>query len=286
MRFFANAQNDIMKFGFHISISGGFSKVAGRAKAKGCETIQVFSRNPRGWNYTPLDPNKVRQFKEDTKISKISPVIVHMPYLPNLGSIKQDLWERSIVSLKEELKRAETLGASFVVMHVGSRGEVDKKVAIERVITGINKALNSVKNSVILLLENTAGQGSEMGYRFEEMRKIIDGVSDSSHIGVCLDTAHAFEAGYDLKSRLDAVIDEFDKIIGIERLKVLHLNDSKTPLGSHKDRHWHIGEGEIGLDAFRNIVNHPLLKDLPGIMETPCKTDEDDLRNMRVIKKI
>lgn len=277
-----------MKFGFHISISGGFSKVIERAKIRECETIQLFSKNPRGWKYMPLNQEEVNKFKRDVELSGINPVFVHMPYLPNLASQKKELYKNSVSSLCKELKRAETLGAPFLIMHVGNRLDAPEDVALHSVARGINESFNSVKNKVVLLLENTAGMGSEIGYRFEQIKKIFEQIDDKGRTGVCLDTAHTYEAGYDLASKngLNRTLEEFDKLIGLKKLQLIHLNDSKTPLGSRKDRHWHIGEGYIGVEGFRRIINHPLLVHLPGIMETPKKDTKEDNMNMKVVKSL
>jgi deoxyribonuclease-4 len=277
-----------MRFGFHISISGGFSKVVERANVRGCETIQLFSRNPRGWKYEPLDETDVKKFRESIPSSGIFPIFLHLPYLPNIACSKSKFYKRSIHSIATDLQRAEQLGAQYLIIHIGHRMESSEDEAIEAVSRGINQAFDSVKNSVVLLMENTAGQGTEIGYRFEQIRKIMDGVQESGRLGVCLDTAHSFEAGYDLSNKegIERTIESFDQRIGLKRLHLLHLNDSKTPLGSRKDRHWHIGEGSIGLEGFRTLVNHPLLKHLPGIMETPRKDTIEDLKNMKVIRSL
>ncbi len=277
-----------MRFGFHISISGGFSKVVERAKAKGCDTIQLFSRNPRGWRYSPLKDSEVEKFKRDKEVSGIDPVFTHLPYLPNLASPDPNLLRISTLSLKEELKRAEILDAGFIVVHIGARLNSSLEEAIARISDSINTTFNDLKNNVILLLENTAGEGSEVGDKLSVIGSVIDRIEDKDRVGVCLDTAHAFEAGYDLsiKKGLDDTLKELGDTIGLDRLYLLHLNDSKTPLGSHRDLHWHIGDGYIGLEGFGNIVNHPLLLHLPGIMETPRKDDRDDIKNMRTIKEL
>ncbi|MEO0114159.1 MAG: deoxyribonuclease IV [candidate division WOR-3 bacterium] len=277
-----------MRFGFHISIGGGLSKVAERARKKGCETIQLFSRNPRGWRYTDLDAKEVALFKKDIETSGLSPVFVHMPYLPNLASGEKELFRKSVASLIADLKRCEILAIPYLIMHVGKRMATDEEKAIENVAFGINEAFNKVANRVKLLLENTAGMGSEIGYNFSQLRAIIDLVEDKNRIGVVLDTAHAFEAGYNLatKEGLNAALKEFDQLVGLKRLHLLHLNDSKTELGSRVDRHWHIGEGKIGKEGFHNIINHPLLRNLPGIMETPRTNDKEDLKNMKTIRSL
>lgn len=277
-----------MRFGFHISIAGGFSTVIAKAKKTHCATIQLFSRNPRGWKFGCLPAQEVTGFKADLARSDISPAFVHLPYLPNLASADKELYARSVDSLREELIRAELLGIPFLVIHVGKRMSLSEDEAIARVAAGINTSLHNVPNGVMILLENTAGQGSELGSSFLQLRKILSALDDRRRVGICLDVAHAFQAGYDVSSRkgLEETLGEFDTMIGLDHLRLLHLNDSKTPLGSRSDRHWHIGKGYIGLKGFKNIVNHPLLTHLPGIMETPRSEVKDDLRNMRVIRSL
>jgi deoxyribonuclease-4 len=277
-----------MRFGFHISIAGGFSRVAERAELRGCETIQLFSRNPRGWRYGPLDKEDVEEFRSSIKSSGLFPIFLHLPYLPNIASQESKFYKRSVDSVITDLERAEKLGAQYLIIHIGHRMESSEDEGIEAVFQGINQAFEKVKNPVILLMENTAGQGTEIGYTFDQIKKIIERVHDHQRMGVCLDTAHSFEAGYDLSNKdgLERTLETFDQTIGLKRLHLLHLNDSKTPLGSRKDRHWHIGEGYIGLEGFRNLINHPLLRHLPGIMETPRKDTIEDLKNMEVIRSL
>ena len=277
-----------MRFGFHISIAGGFSRVIERAQRTSCETIQLFSRNPRGWKYNPLNLDEVEQFKAKLASTNISPCVLHLPYLPNLAAVKSALYTKSINSLCEDLRRAETLSIPFLIIHVGNRVTLSEEEAIEKVVKGINESLQRVSNQVVILLENTAGQGTELGFNFLQLKNILSGVENKKRIGICLDTAHAFQAGYDLSTKkgLDDTLSEFDRLIGLKNLYLLHLNDSKSPLASHSDRHWHIGKGYIGLKGFRNIVNHPLLNHLPGIMETPRKDLKEDLRNMKVMRSL
>jgi deoxyribonuclease-4 len=278
----------MMRFGFHISIAGGFSKVVERANARGCETIQFFSRNPRGWKYSPLNKKQVKDFRSSIRSSTLHPVFLHMPYLPNIASFKSKFYKRSIHSIATDLRRAEQLAVQYLIIHIGHRLESSEDEAIEAVAQGIDQAFEKVKNAIILLMENTAGQGTEIGYTFDQIKKIIERVHDHQRMGVCLDTAHTFEAGYNLSNKegLDKTLELFDQKIGLKRLHLLHLNDSKTPLGSRKDRHWHIGQGHIGLEGFRNLVNHPLLRSLPGIMETPRKDTVEDLKNMEVMRSL
>ncbi len=277
-----------MRFGFHISISGGFCKVAERAVARECETIQLFSRNPRGWKYSALKSDDVAIFRREIEQTGISPVFVHMPYLANLATSDERLSSRSVEALCEDLRRAEILGAQFLIVHVGSSKSISLMEAIENVAKAINEGLGKITNPVKLLLENTAGMGSEVGSRFEEIGEILKRTEYSNRVGVCLDTAHAYQAGYDISTedRLEATLQDFDRLIGLGRICVLHLNDSKTPLGSKLDRHWHIGEGFIGREGFKGIINHPKLHHLPGIMETPRTGPEDDVKNMKAVRNL
>jgi deoxyribonuclease-4 len=277
-----------MRFGFHISIAGGFSKVAERARVRGCETIQLFSRNPRGWKYDPLDEVEIKVFRASIQSSGLFPVFLHLPYLPNIASLSSRFYSRSIDSIATDLERAGRLGAQYLIVHIGHRLESSEEEGVNAVSQGINEVFKRDKNSVILLLENTAGQGSEIGSTFEQIRAIIDRVDETERIGICLDTAHSYEAGYDLSNKegIERTLESVDHTVGLKRLHLLHLNDSKTPLGSHKDRHWHIGEGHIGLKGFRHLINHPAVRHLPGIMETPRTDTVEDLKNMEVIRRL
>lgn len=277
-----------MRFGFHISIAGGFSRIVERAETRGCETIQFFSRNPRGWKYSPLNKKEVKAFRSSIQSSRLSPLFLHLPYLPNIACSKSKFYKRSIHSIATDLQRAEDLGAHYLIIHIGHRMDSSEDQAIEAVSQGIHQAFEKVQNAVMLLMENTAGQGTEIGYTFDQIKKIIEGVHDHERIGICLDTAHSFEAGYDLSTKggIERTLENFDRTLGLKRLHLLHLNDSKTPLGSRKDRHWHIGEGHIGREGFRYLVNRPSLNHLPGIMETPRKDTVEDLKNMEVIRSL
>jgi deoxyribonuclease-4 len=277
-----------MRFGFHISIAGGFSKVVERAEVRTCETIQFFSRNPRGWKYGPLKQKEIDEFHTSIQSASLFPIFLHLPYLPNIASRGSKFYKRSIDSIVTDLKRAEQIGAQYLIIHVGHRMTSSEAESIEAVSQGINQAFERVKNSITLLLENTAGQGTEIGYTFEQLQRVITGVDEEKRMGICLDAAHCFEAGYDLsrKQGIESALESFDRTIGLKRLHLLHLNDSKTPLGSKTDRHWHIGKGYIGKEGFRYLINHPSIRNLPGIMETPRKDTIEDLRNMRMIRSL
>lgn len=277
-----------MRFGFHISIAGGLSKVPDRAEAKRCQTVQLFSRNPRGWKYGQLDLAEARALRSGLRTRAIAPVFLHLPYLANLASPDRSLHRLSVASLAEELRRAGTTGAGYIVAHVGRRlGSVEEK-ALDRVAAGINTALSSVENPVRILLETTSGMGSEIGYTFSQIGRILERVELKRKVGVCLDTAHVFQAGYDISSEtgLDKTITEFGEEIGLGKLKLLHLNDSRTPLGSRVDRHWHIGRGHIGERGFKRLLGHPAFAALPAILETPRKRDREDLLNLRMVERL
>ncbi len=258
-----------MRFGFHCSIAGGLVRALERAQALGCDTLQFFTRNPRGWRFTPLEPSQVEAFRLRAKETGLTPLVVHMPYLPNLASPRGDLYEKSLESLKAEMVRCRALGVNYLVTHVGKAMESERSEALERVAQALRQAMDL--QGPTILLENTAGQGSELGAELRDLGRIMKLVGRGARMGVCIDTAHAFQAGYSIHTTggLGAFLEELDREVGLDRLELLHLNDSRTPLGSRVDRHWHIGEGHIGLEGFKIIIGHSLLRDLPAIMETP-----------------
>ncbi len=277
-----------MRFGFHISIAQGFVKALQNALRLQCQTIQLFSQNPRGWKYKQLDRDDIATFKVLRERSGITPVAVHMPYLPNLASCNRELYEKSLDLLCENLRRAQVIGAQYLVAHPGNYGDRYIDEAIERVAAACNQAFSRIHNNVVVLLENTAGQGTEIGSAFSQLQKIIRAVKQNSRLGICLDTAHAFAAGYNIATStgLQKTVAEFEKHIGRSKLYLLHLNDSRSHCGSRIDRHWHIGKGCIGFEGFHRIVNHSFFKDLPGIMETPQQSDKDDRTNMKTIMSL
>ena len=274
-----------MRFGFHCSIAGGLVKALERARALDCDTLQFFTRNPRGWRFTPLDPSLGVTFLERAKELNLFPLVVHMPYLPNLASPDPDLYRKSVDSLMVEMERCKLLGVDYLVTHVGKAKAVGREDAIKRVARALRRALEL--EGPVILLENTAGQGSELGASLVELGKIIALADGDPRLGVCVDTAHAFQAGYPIHTSdgLEVFLEELDKEVGLGCLKLLHLNDSKTPLGSRVDRHWHIGEGHIGLEGFRSIISHPFLRGLPAIMETPYSPSWDK-KNMERVREL
>lgn len=277
-----------MKIGFHVSISGGFSLAVQRAHELGCTTMQIFSRNPRGWTVKPLDKDDITEFKRLREQYDIHPVFVHTNYLINLASSKPDLYERSIEQFVIDLERTEHLGAEYLVTHLGSASGQEPQWMIDRVADALNMAMKLHKPQSTILLENTAGEKGDVGYTFEQVNEVISRLSNTDKIGICYDTCHGFAAGYDIRTKqgVDAIARKIDSTVGLGRLKGMHLNDCLRDFDSHVDRHWHIGDGKIGEDGFRALLNHKAFKDIPKIMETPKETDEDDPRNMKKVRSL
>ena len=277
-----------MRIGFHVSISGGFSLAVQRAYELGCTTMQIFSRNPRGWTVKPLAKDDIAEFKRLREKYDISPVFVHTNYLINLASTKPDLHERSIEQFVIDLERTEHLGAEYLVTHLGSASGQEPGWMIDRVSDALNMAMKLHKPVATILLENTAGEKGDVGYTFEQVKEVISRLSNTDMIGICYDTCHGFAAGYDIRTKkgVDAIAEKISGTVGLGRLKGMHLNDCLKDFDSHVDRHWHIGEGKIGEDGFKYLLNHKAFKDIPKIMETPKETDEDDPRNMKKVRSL
>jgi len=277
-----------MRLGFHVSISGGFSFAVQRAHELGCTTMQIFSRNPRGWTVKPLDKDDIVEFKKLRTEYDVNPVFVHTNYLINLASTKPDLYERSIEQFVIDLERTEHLGAEYLVTHLGSASGQEPGWMIDRVTGALNMAIKLHKPQATILLENTAGEKGDVGYTFEQVNEVISRLSNAANIGICYDTCHGFAAGYDIRTKqgVDAIAKKIDETVGLGRLKGMHLNDCLRDFNSHVDRHWHIGEGKIGEDGFKAILNHKAFKDVPKIMETPKETEEDDPRNMKKVRSL
>lgn len=277
-----------MRIGVHVSIAGKIYESLDRARALGCNTMQIFSRNPRGWQVAGLDKSDVLKFIKLKKEYDINPVVIHIPYIINLATPNDRLYRMSIDAYIEDIKRADELGAEYFVTHLGSHTGSGEEGGIRRFSEALGRILENAKPKTTILLENTAGPGSCIGYKFEHIKKILDSVGNRKNLDVCLDTAHTFEAGYDIRtaSGLKKALRNFDKLIGLKRVKVVHFNDSLSPVGSHVDRHEHLGKGEIGLQALAGIINHPGLKDAAFIMETPKESDKDDKRNIAIARKM
>ncbi len=257
----------------------------------GCEAVQIFSRSPRGGKAKPFIPEDVREMKSLFERHNIWPVVVHVPYFINLGSSDPSKKGYSIEVLADDLARAENLGARYLVTHIGHRDpheSFESPDALSRVLDGIIQVLDVYHGPVRLLLENTAGQGRELGSRFETIGALL-GDLPFDRVGACFDTCHAFGAGYDISTPngMAQVLTDFDYSVGLENLGAIHLNDSKGALGSHLDRHEHIGKGSIGLESFRALVCDPRLpKDLPGLLETPSDTSQADRNNVNAVKDL
>lgn len=259
--------------GAHVSISGGIYKAPERGKEIGCDSIQIFTKNQRQWTAPPLSIKDAIQFKEEMKKNSIQIAIGHSSYLINIGSPKKETREKSITSLVIELKRSEKLELAALVFHPGSHLGAGEAEGLKLIAESLNVVLSRVKlRHTMVLLEITAGQGTNLGYKFEHLADIMDLIEvQKDRVGICFDTCHAFSAGYDLRTyeAYNETMDHFNEIIGLDKLKAFHLNDSKFELGAKKDRHENIGEGYIGVEGFRAIVNDTRFNRLPMVLETP-----------------
>lgn len=268
--------------GNHLSSSKGFLAMGKMALKLGGNTFAFFTRNPRGGAAKAIDPEDAKKLMEFMKEHNFGPLVAHAPYTMNVCAAKEDIREFSWNMLKEDLQRMEYLPGNYYNFHPGSHVGQGEEVATEYICQALNQALTEDCQTTVLL-ETMAGKGTEMGRSFEELRKIIDGVTLSQKIGVCLDTCHIWDGGYDIVEHLDEVLSEFDRVIGLERLKAIHFNDSMNKLGTHKDRHQKIGEGEIGMEAMKAVVCHPLLQGKPFILETP-NDDEGYAKEIALVR--
>lgn len=262
----------MLTIGCHLSSAKGFCAMGKDAETINANTFQFFSRNPRGGNSKALDEEDMEKFSNMAKEMGISVILAHAPYTLNACSADAGLREFARNTMAEDLERMEYLPGNYYNFHPGSHVKQGVDLGIEYIAKMLNQVLKP-RQSTTVLLETMAGKGSEIGRTFEELRMILDRIELEQHMGVCMDTCHVWDGGYDLVNSLDEVLEEFDRVIGIKRLKAIHLNDSQNPLGAHKDRHAKIGEGHIGLEAIVRIINHPLLRDLPFYLETPNELD-------------
>lgn len=280
-----------VQIGFHVSIAGGLQNAVDNALKIGCTAFQIFTRNPRGWAGKVLDARDVQMFKLKLRHSGINSdaVAVHMPYLPNLSAPDGELYKKSIDSLISELQRCVQLEIPNLVIHLGSHLGSGPQNGIDQLVNSVNTATDHSKSSsrksgkVTFLLENSAGQKNSIGSKLEDIRSILDKIS-SKNVGICMDTCHAFAAGYDLRSekKNDDFVNKFDSVIGLEKLRLIHLNDSEKEIGSHIDRHEHIGLGKIGVKGMSAILKNRKLKGKPIIMETKEDSVRNNLDNLRV----
>ena len=254
--------------GNHLSASGGFEEMGKNAIKLGADTFAFFTRNPRGGKAKDMDEKDVAALVDILKEQHFGPLVAHAPYTMNLCSDKPDIRKFAKDMLADDLKRMEYLPGNFYNFHPGSHVGQGEEAGIDMIVEALNEVLFPEMRTTVLL-ETMAGKGSEIGRNFQELRTIIDRVEQKEKLGVCLDTCHVWDGGYDIVSDLDGVLEEFDKVIGLDRLCAIHMNDSMNPLGAHKDRHEKLGDGFIGLEALEKVVTHPLLQGKPFILETP-----------------
>jgi len=276
-----------VRVGFHVSIAGRIDRAVDRAVEIGCNTFQIFMRNPRGWKAKKLTEEEIEAFIGKKQTHGADPVFGHMPYLANLASPRREVYLRSVETLAGELQRCSTLRIPFLVTHLGSHLGAGMERGFIRIAKAVDEAFKVAGEGVMLLLENTAGTRNSMGGSFEDIRHIIQSLARPEHVGVCFDTSHAFAAGYDLRTKAAVVetIRRFDETIGFERLKLVHLNDSLGDLNSRIDRHEHIGLGMIGEEGFSNVLRSRLGQ-LPLILETPKDLRRSDVENLNKVKEL
>jgi deoxyribonuclease-4 len=288
-----------MRIGAHMSVAGGVANAVDRAVLHGCEALQIFAKNANQWRGKPLDPDDVRRFRARIDETGITPVVSHASYLINLATTSAPLREQSIAAFIDELDRAAALGLLGVVIHPGTCTAGTEEDALRLIADGIRASFVArPRQKTLVLLEHTAGQGRTLGYRFEHLRAIIDHLDGSPRVGACLDTCHLAAAGYDIVSKAgyDETFAHFDRLVGLDRLKVFHGNDSKKPCGSRVDRHEHIGQGCLGLKPFKRLINDPRFTRLPILIETaksigaerPRAIVEDplDVKNLTVLRSL
>ncbi len=290
-----------MRFGAHVSASGGISNAIDRGQAIGCESLQVFTHNPRTWKPINHTPEQIATFREKAAAAGMGPIVSHGLYLMNLGAadkevstgppakgITRNIYRASIESLIQHLQIGEALGLDGVVLHVGSSKGSTTDESIARIGAGIGEALDAAPGTCSIYLENTAGAGDTIGRTFEQLRAVADAAGHPDRVGFCLDTQHLFASGFPIHEEggIDRVLADFDRIVGLNRLKSLHLNDSKTEFGSNRDRHENLGDGLIGEDGFRRILGHPALQGLPVILEVPGSGDGPDEDNMARARRL
>ena len=278
-----------MRVGVHTSIAGALENAVRRAREIGCDTFQMFSANPRGWRAEELAPDVCRRFRAARKAAGLAPLVIHDNYLINLASAEPEVRKKSIAAFRGEIRRALALGADYLVAHPGSAKGSSAAEAVETCAESLKRAAGGFEfDGLMVLIENTAGQGSAIGRTFEEVAEIIAGAGGELPLGACIDTAHCFASGYSIHTPagLREMLKALENTVGIKNVRVIHANDSKTAFNSHADRHEHIGKGQIGAEAFARIVRHPRLRDIPFICETPVDEPDDDKRNLEMMRTL
>jgi deoxyribonuclease-4 len=276
-----------MQIGCHVSISGSIDKAVDNAVQRKCSAFQIFTRNPRGWHAKELTEQDITNFKtklEESDIDRMA-TCAHMPYLPNLATPNEDGFNKSVETLVSEVERCGIIVIPYIVTHLGSHLGTGEENGIKRLVKGLMKA-GEIKNDVMILLENTAGQKNSVGANFEQLAEIYTQLKPSRKFGICFDTCHAFVSGYDLRTEKSVkdTFTKFDSVIGLENLKILHLNDAKGEIGCNLDRHYHIGLGNIGEEGLGSVIKIANKKKVPIILETPIDNVRDDFENIRVAK--
>lgn len=269
--------------GCHLTSSKGYVNMAKEAVSIDADTLQFFTRNPRGGKAKEINPEDVKRYLELAETNKFGKVVAHAPYTLNPCSKEQKTREFAHMVMTDDLERMEYIPGNYYNFHPGSHVKQGAEAGIAMITAMLNEVLTPDQNTTVLL-ETMSGKGSEVGRNFQELRQILDGVELKDKMGVCLDTCHVWDGGYDIVNDLDGVLAEFDQVIGLEQLRAIHLNDSLNPLGSHKDRHARIGEGQIGLEALVRVINHPRLRHLPFILETP-NDDEGYAREIALLRE-
>ncbi len=274
--------------GFHVSISGSIDLSVDRAVEIDCTTFQIFTRNPRGWAFAPLVKEEAQLFVSKRKKAGYKKVVGHMPYLPNLATSDVGFQKKSRASLTAEVARCSTLGIDYLVAHIGSHMGAGTMAGVRNVAGAINEALRADSGDTVLLIETMAGQTNSVGSRFEELRLILDAVKERERVGVCLDTCHVFAAGFDIsnKAGVERTMGLFEELVGKDRLKVVHLNDSIGPLGAHLDRHEHLGMGMIGEKGLREFLRYGNVSRLPILMEVPVDDRRKDAENLSLARRL
>ena len=275
----------MLNIGCHLSASKGFKNMGEESLKINANTFQFFTRNPRGGKAKEINQDDVDELLKIMKENNFAKILAHAPYTLNLCSADKSIRNFAKNTMIDDLKRMEYVPGNMYNFHPGSHVGQGTEIGIKYIVDALNEILSEEQTTTVLL-ETMSGKGSEIGRTFEELRQIIDGVNLKNKLGVCLDTCHVNDAGYDIVNNLDTVLEEFDEVIGLDRLKAIHINDSMNPLGSHKDRHQKIGQGTIGIEAFERIINHPKLKKLPFYLETP----QDDIlgyaKEIEILRKL
>jgi deoxyribonuclease-4 len=281
-----NKSSRLARIGFHAPVAGGLQNALLKARALGCDAVQIFSRNPRGWSARPLEAEQIETFKRVRAETRIDPVVIHANYLINLAAADETIRAKSIASFREEIERGVMLGADYLVVHPGSAKNACEADGISTCAESLREACEGVElNGFRVLLENTAGQGACIGHRFEHLGEIMESCAELN-LGVCFDTAHAFTAGYDLRDEdgFAATIEAIEQNVGAANVRAVHFNDSKADYNSRVDRHWHIGQGHIGAEALRRVARAPQLAQAAFLLETPVDVEGDDVRNLAMLR--